>query len=72
MTPSQWDRFYAGLGTTGEISEKLRECSQPKQNWTNDPEQYRIIGSDPVEEDEDEGKHAEDMDKEQEGQEYEE
>lgn len=72
MTPSQWDGFYAGLGTTGEISERLKECSQPKQNWTDDPEQYRIIGSDPAEDDEDEDEQGEDMDEEQEGQEDEE
>ena len=52
MTPSQWDSFYAGLGYAGHISDKLKECSQPVQNWTDDPDEYRIIGSDPVEEDE--------------------
>lgn len=71
MTPSQWDSFYAGLGYAGHISDKLKECSQPVQNWTDDPDEYRIIGSDPVEEDEamDEGHEDEHKQEEQEDEE---
>ena len=65
MTPSQWDNFYAGLGYAEQISDKLKECSRPVQNWTDDPDQYRLIGSDPVEG----GEEWEQEDEEQDGQE---
>ena len=53
MTDSQWERFYAGLGYTEAINEKLKECSRPVQHWTDDPNEYFIVGSEPAEGDED-------------------
>ena len=50
MTNSQWNRFYAGLGYTEVIKEKLKECSKPVQYWTDNQDEYFIIGSAPVEE----------------------
>ena len=50
MTDSQWNKFYAGLGYTEAIKEKLKECSKPVQHWTDNPDEYFIVGSDPVEE----------------------
>jgi len=32
------------------VREKLDECSKPVETWTDDPNEYFIVGSDPVEE----------------------
>ena len=50
LSNSRWDGFYAGLACTADIEEKLDECSRPAGTWTNDLNEYFIVGSDPVEE----------------------
>ena len=48
LSDSRWDGIYAGLAYTEEIHKKLRECSKPVEQWTDDPNEYFIVGSDPV------------------------
>jgi len=49
LSASQWDSFYAALGYTEGVQEKLKEFSRPVEHWTDDPEEYFIVGSDPAE-----------------------
>jgi len=50
LSTSQWDNFYQALGCTEEVQEKLTEFGRPVEHWTDDPEEYFIVGSDPGEE----------------------
>ena len=43
-----WDGTYAGLVHAEDIHEKLREFSKPVEQWTDDPNEYFIAGSDPT------------------------
>jgi hypothetical protein len=46
MTASQWAGFYGMLRVHEDIQDKLKEYSKPTEQWTDDPEEYFIIGSD--------------------------
>ena len=50
LSDSKWEAFYAALAYSEGVQEKLSECSKPAETWTNDPNDYFIVGSDPVEE----------------------
>ena len=50
LTISQWNSFYTSLRLAGDFQEKLKEFSRPVENWTDDPNAYFIMGSDPAEE----------------------
>ena len=50
MTNSQWDRLYGMLHTNESILEELRDCSKPAEEWTDNPDEYFIVASDPLEE----------------------
>ena len=50
MTASQWARFYGMLRVHENIQDKLKEFNKPAEQWTNDPDEYFITGSDPTEE----------------------
>ena len=49
MTATQWARFYGMLRVHEDIQDKLEEFSKPAEQWTNDPDEYIIVGSDPEE-----------------------
>ena len=49
LSITQWNNFYAGLGFAGEMEEKFNEFSRPVEHWTDNPDEYFIAGSDPVE-----------------------
>ena len=49
LSPSQWNSFYGGLKYTEGVQEKLKEFSRPVEHWTDDPEEYFVVGSDPAE-----------------------
>ncbi|KAF9641975.1 hypothetical protein BDM02DRAFT_3133425 [Thelephora ganbajun] len=48
LSTSQWNTFYTGLGYTEGVHEKLNEFSRPVKRWTDDPDEYFIVGSDPA------------------------
>ena len=48
LPDSRWDSFYAALAYTEDIHEKLSEF-RPVEHWTDNPDEYFIMGSDPVE-----------------------
>ena len=50
MNDSQWTKFYSALDFAGEMEEKLKEFSRPVEHWTDNPDEYFIVGSDPAEE----------------------
>ena len=50
LSNSRWEGFYAGLAFSEGVREKLSECSKPVETWTDDPNEYFIVGSDPIEE----------------------
>ena len=50
LSNSRWESFYAGLAYSENVQEKLNECSKPVETWTNNPDEYFIAGSDPIEE----------------------
>lgn len=50
MTATQWGHFYGMLRVHEDIQEKLDEFRKPAEQWTDDPDQYFIVGSDPAEE----------------------
>jgi hypothetical protein len=50
MTAAQWARFYDTLRVHEKIEDKLKEFKKPVEQWTNDPEEYFITGSDPIHE----------------------
>jgi hypothetical protein len=49
LSSSKWNGFNGALANAKGIQEKLKECSRPVERWTNDPEEYFIVGSDPAE-----------------------
>lgn len=49
MTAVQWDRFYDMLRVHEDLIEEMREFNRPAENWTDDPDEYFIVGSDPAE-----------------------
>ena len=50
MTAAQWAGFYGKLRVHEGIQDSLEEDSKPAGQWTDDPDQYFIVGSDPLEE----------------------
>ena len=48
LSTSQWNTIFAGLEYSKGVEEKLKQCSRPVEHWTDDPEQYFIMESDPV------------------------
>lgn len=50
LSNSRWENFYAALAFSEDVQEKMSECSKPVETWTDDPNEYFIFGSDPVEE----------------------
>jgi hypothetical protein len=48
MTAAQWARFFDMLRVHEKIEDKLKEFNKPAEQWTNDPEEYFITGSDPI------------------------
>ena len=50
MTATQWAGFYGMLCVHEDIQDKLKAFSKPAEQWTNDPNEYFIVGSDPAEE----------------------
>ena len=50
LSDSRWDGFYSALAYTEGVHEKMSEFSKPVEHWTNDPDEYFIVGSDPVSE----------------------
>ena len=44
---SQWTRIFGGLEYTQGLQEKLNKFSKPVENWTDNPEDYFIVLSDP-------------------------
>ena len=51
LSGSRWEGFYAGLAYSEGVEKRLRECRKPTETWVNDPDEYFIVGSDPVGED---------------------
>jgi len=49
MSASQWNNLYAAIRFAGGVQDKLEEFSKPVQHWTDDPDEYFIMGSDPAE-----------------------
>ena len=47
LTASQWNSFYAGLEYSGNIHEKMDEFSKPVEHWTDNPDEYFLVESDP-------------------------
>ena len=50
MTPAQWGHFYGMLRVSESIQDDLKEFNKPIEQWTNDPDEYFITGSDPADE----------------------
>jgi len=48
ISDSRWDSFYAALAYTEGVHEKMSEFSRPVEHWTDNPDEYFIVGSDPV------------------------
>ena len=48
MNTVQWNSFYKGLAYTDQFHEKLKEFGRPAEHWTDDPNEYFVVGSDPV------------------------
>ena len=49
LSNSKWDGFNGALAHAQGLQNKLKECSKPVERWTDDPEEYYIMASDPVE-----------------------
>lgn len=47
LSESQWNGIYGGLEVTQDIHEKLDKYSKPVEQWTDNPEEYFIVASDP-------------------------
>ena len=47
LSHSQWTGIFGGLEYTQGLQEKLNEFSKPVENWTDNPEDYFIVLSDP-------------------------
>ena len=48
LSSSRWDSVYAALAHTEGVHEKLSEFSKPVEHWTDDPDEYFIMESDPA------------------------
>ena len=48
ISDSRWESFYMALAHTEEVHEKMSEFSKPVEHWTDNPDEYYIVGSDPV------------------------
>lgn len=49
LSSSQWDGFYKALVYTEDIEERFDEFCHPVENWADNPDDYTIVGSDPIE-----------------------
>lgn len=52
MAPAQWGYFYSMLCVHENILNKLKEFNKPAEQWTNDPNEYFIVRSNPILEEE--------------------
>ena len=50
FSKSNWANFYLALSFAGDMQEKLKEFSHPVEHWTNNPDEYFLMESDPIEE----------------------
>ena len=50
MSAAQWAQFYSMLRAHEKIQDGLKEFSKPAKPWTDNPNEYFIAGSDPLEE----------------------
>jgi hypothetical protein len=50
MSAAQWAGFYGMLRTHENIKSQLEEYNKPTEQWTDDPNEYFIVGSDSEEE----------------------
>lgn len=50
MTAGQWAGFYGMLRVHEDIQDKMDEFGKPAEQWTDDPNEYFIVASDPPEE----------------------
>ena len=50
MTAGQWAGFYGMLRVHKDIQDKMDEFGKPAEQWTDDPNEYFIVASDPPEE----------------------
>ena len=48
LSSSKWDGFNGTLAFAQGFQDKLKECSKPVKCWTDDPDEYFIIVSDPA------------------------
>ena len=49
LSNSRWNGINGALASAKDLLDKLKKASQPVVRWTNDPEEYFIVGSDPAE-----------------------
>ena len=49
LSSSRWNGFNGALANAKNIQDKLKECSKPVERWSNNPEEYFIVGSNPAE-----------------------
>ena len=49
MNAAQWEGFYGMLRVHEGIQEKMEESIKPAEHWSNDPDEYFILGSEPEE-----------------------
>ena len=45
MSATQWAQFYSMLHVHKKIEDGLKEFSKPAEPWTNNPDEYFIVGS---------------------------
>ena len=48
LSDSQWNKFSEALRFAEGMEERIKEISRPVEHWTDDPEEYFIVGSDPA------------------------
>ena len=46
LTEAQWTSIYGSLSLVEDVHEKLKEFSRPVERWTDDPNEYTVVGSD--------------------------
>ena len=49
LSDSQWNSLYESLEITEGINKKMSEFSKPVECWTDNPDDYHIVASDPPE-----------------------
>ena len=49
LSDSKWRGFNGALASCKSVQDQLKEYSRPVERWTDDPEEYFIMGSDPAE-----------------------